>query len=59
MNVVPKVPGKVFDLILRFDELPAEFSNGKVTIETSLASLPKIEVPMTVAVSDGLARKSP
>jgi len=30
--------------------LPTEFSNGKVTIETSLASLPKIEVPMTVAV---------
>jgi hypothetical protein len=49
-KVVPKVPGKAFDLILKFDQLPTEFSNGKVTIETSLASLPKIEVPMTVAV---------
>lgn len=49
-KVVPKVPGKSFDLILKFDELPTEFSNGKVTIETSLASLPEIEVPMTVAV---------
>ncbi len=49
-KVVPKVPGKAFDLILRFDELPTEFANGKVVIETSLASLPKIEVPMTVAV---------
>jgi hypothetical protein len=54
-KVVPKVPGKTFDLILKFEELPTEFSNGKVTIETSLASLPKIEVPMTVAVPDGLA----
>jgi hypothetical protein len=49
-KVVPKVPGKAFDLILKFDELPTEFANGKVVIETSLASLPKIEVPMTVAV---------
>lgn len=59
MNVVPKVPGKVFDLLLKFDELPGELANGKVTIETSLASLPRIDVPMTVAVPDGLARKSP
>jgi hypothetical protein len=49
-KVVPKVPGKTFDLILQFEQLPTEFSNGKVTIETSLVSLPKIEVPMTVAV---------
>jgi hypothetical protein len=45
-----KVPGKAFNLILKFEQLPTEFSNGKVTIETSLASLPTIEVPMTVAV---------
>jgi hypothetical protein len=49
-KVVPKVPGKAFELILKFDELPKEFGNGKVIIETSLTSLPKIEVPMTVAV---------
>jgi len=49
-KVVPKVPGKTFDLILKFEELPREFANGKVVIETSLASLPKIEVPITVAV---------
>jgi hypothetical protein len=59
MSAVAKVPGKSFDLILKFDELPKEFSNGKVTIETSLASLPKIEVPVTVAVPDGVANKSP
>jgi hypothetical protein len=49
-KVVPKVPGRTFELILKFEELPKEFANGKVTIETSLASLPEIEVPMTVAV---------
>jgi hypothetical protein len=49
-KVVPKVPGKTFDLVLKFEQLPTEFSNGKVTIETSLASLPKIELPITVAV---------
>jgi hypothetical protein len=49
-KIVSKVPGKSFDLILKFDELPKEFANGNVTIETSLASLPKIEVPMTIAV---------
>jgi hypothetical protein len=49
-KVVPKVPGKTFDLVLKFEELPTEFSNGKVVIETSLASLPKIELPVTVAV---------
>jgi hypothetical protein len=50
MQIVPKKSGKKFDLVLKFDELPTEFSNGKVTVETSLASLPKIEVPVTVAV---------
>jgi hypothetical protein len=49
-KIVSKVPGKAFDLVLKFEQLPTEFSNGKVTIETSLASLPRIEVPMTVAV---------
>jgi len=42
-KVLPKVPGKLFDLILKFDELPKEFADGKITIETSLVSLPKIE----------------
>jgi len=59
MNVVPKVPGKAFDLILKFNQLPKDFANGKVTIETSLTSLPKIELPVTVAVPDNLAHKTP
>jgi len=54
VQVVPKDDkdaGKKFDLILHFDELPEAFTNGKVTIETALASLPKLEVPMTIAVA--------
>jgi hypothetical protein len=53
VQVVPKEgkdSGKKFDLILRFDELPEAFTNGKVTVETALASLPKLEVPLTIAV---------
>ena len=54
VTIVPKEgkdAGKKFDLILRFDELPEAFTNGKVTVETPLASLPKLEVPMTIAVA--------
>jgi hypothetical protein len=53
VHVVPKDGGRLFDLVLTFDELPEEFANGKVTVETSLASLPKLEVPLTVAVPWG------
>ena len=54
VQIVPKEgkdAGKKFELILRFDELPEAFTNGKVTVETSLRSLPKLEVPMTIAVA--------
>jgi hypothetical protein len=59
LSVVPKVPRKTFDLILKFDQLPKEFANGEISIETSLASLPRIEVPITVAVPDNPVHKSP
>ena len=50
VKLVPKDTGKTFGLVLTFNELPQAFLNGKVTVETSLASLPKLEVPVTVAV---------
>src|SRR5205807_2548522 len=53
VQVVPKEPRKTFDLVLTFDELPQAFTNGKVTVETSLASLPRLEVPVTIAVPGG------
>jgi hypothetical protein len=54
VQIVPKEgkdAGKKFDLLLRFDELPEAFTNGKVTVETALASLPRLEVPLTIAVA--------
>jgi hypothetical protein len=53
VQVVPKEARKTYDLVLKFDELPQVFTNTKVTIETSLASLPKIEVPLTISVPGG------
>jgi hypothetical protein len=53
VQVIPKEPGRRFDLIVRFEELPREFANGKVVVETSLPSLPKLEVPLTIAVAAG------
>jgi len=50
VEVVPKEPKKSFDLVLKFDALPEAFTNSKVTVETSLASLPKLEVPLTISV---------
>jgi hypothetical protein len=32
--------------------LPLAFTNSKVTVETSLASIPKLEVPITISVPD-------
>ena len=50
VQIVARTAGKKFDLVLTFDELPLVFSKGKVTVETSLASLPKVEVPLTISV---------
>jgi len=50
VQVVAKEPGKVFDLVLKLDEVPHGFVTGKVTLETSLASLPQMEVPVTISV---------
>ena len=50
VQVLPKEPKKSFDLVLKFDSLPMAFTNSKITVETSLASLPKLEVPVTISV---------
>ncbi len=52
IQIVPKEPGKVFDLVLKFDELPHAFTNGTVSVETSLAALPRVEVPVTIGVAN-------
>jgi len=48
--IAPKDSGKTCDLILKFDDIPRTFTKGNVTVETSLASVPKMEVPVMVTV---------
>ena len=50
VEIVSKDAGKAFDLVLKFDEVPQGFTKGDVTVETSLASLPKVDVPVTISV---------
>ena len=49
VSIVTKEPGKTFDLVVKYDELPKAFSKGQITVETSLASVPRLEVPITVS----------
>ncbi len=51
VKVVPTIPNRHFDLIVKFDELPHNLVEGKVTLETSLASIPKLEVPLHISAA--------
>ncbi len=50
VKIVPKEPGKKYELVLTLDDVPAGGANGKVTVETSLSSLPIMEVPVTLRI---------
>jgi hypothetical protein len=50
VQVVPTEPGKAFDLVLKLNEVPHSFTTGKITVDTSLSSLPQLEVPVTISV---------
>jgi hypothetical protein len=50
-EIRPREAARTFDLTLKFSELPHGLSNGKVTIETGTPGLPKVEIPVTVAVA--------
>jgi hypothetical protein len=50
VELVPKEPGKVYELLARLDEVPASTVSGNVSFETSVAAQPKIEVPVIVNV---------
>ena len=51
VETVTKDGGKAFDLILKFNEVPHNLTSGSVTVETSSGSLPKLEVPVSVAAA--------
>ena len=50
-EVTPIGAGKLFTLILKFAELPREFTSGNVIIDTSSASLPELKIPVVVSVA--------
>ncbi|HEV2454278.1 MAG TPA: DUF1573 domain-containing protein [Verrucomicrobiae bacterium] len=50
-EVTPSNTGKLFTLILKFAELPQQFTSGDVTIDTSSAFLPELKVPVVVSVA--------
>jgi hypothetical protein len=45
-----KEPGKAYDLVVNLKEAPAQTVNGKISVETSVAAQPKIELPVIINV---------
>jgi len=50
-QVTPTEAGKLFKLIIKFAELPREFTSGNVIIDTSSTSLPELKIPVVVSVT--------
>jgi uncharacterized protein DUF1573 len=50
LEVVPKEPGKVYELVAKLDKVPEQSVGGNLTVETSLATQPKLEIPINVSV---------
>jgi len=51
IELVPKEAGKVYELVARLDEVPANSISGNLSFETSVAAQSRIEVPVIVNVS--------
>ena len=50
VELVQKEPGKVYELVARLGQMPATSVGGNVSFETSVASQPRIEVPVIVDI---------
>ncbi len=50
VELIAKEPGKVYELVARLDDVPASTVSGNVSFETSVATQPKIDVPVIVNV---------
>jgi hypothetical protein len=50
VELVPKEAGKVYELVARLDDVPANTVSGNVSFETSVAAQSRIEVPVIVNV---------
>jgi hypothetical protein len=51
VELIPKEAGKVYELVARLEEVPANTVSGNVSVETSVAAQSRIEVPVIVNVS--------
>jgi hypothetical protein len=50
LELVPKEPGKVYELVAKLSETPGQTLSGNVSFETSVTNQPRIEVPVIVNV---------
>jgi len=50
LEVVPKEPGKVYELVAKVDDIPEKSISGNISFETTLPTEPKLELPMTIGV---------
>ena len=50
LELVPKEPGKVYELVAKLDDVPEATISGNVSFETSVAAQSRIEVPIIVNV---------
>ena len=50
VELVPKEPGKIYELIARLDDVPTSTVAGNVSFETSVASQSRIVLPVIVNV---------
>jgi hypothetical protein len=50
-KVIPKGGPTLFDLVVKFDKIPHNLVDGKVILETSLETMPKIEVPLHISAA--------
>jgi hypothetical protein len=48
VQVVPTVGQKQFDLVIKFEKIPKNLIDGKVILETTLDSVPKLDVPLHI-----------
>lgn len=51
LEIVPKEPGKVYELVAKLEEVPEQTIGGNVSFETSVEAQAKVEVPVIVNVS--------
>ncbi len=51
LEIVPKEPGKVYELVAKLEDIPEQTVGGNVSFETSVAAQSKVDVPVIVNVS--------